>query len=185
VHVIEQDRDRQMNLADIQEVLTGEVKVGSPGTVLIVSALGSCVAVVVQDRRRRTGGIAHVMLPGKAAPSKTEVRHRYAEDSVSELLERLCESGSEIGDLTVCVAGGANVLERQDDTICSRNIASVTGILEEKGLDIAASSLGGTLRRRVRLDIERGQVLLAVGDGGEQVLWQPCGEGTPVARSGQ
>ena len=162
-----------MNERLIEEVLTGEVKIGSSGTMLVVSALGSCVAVMIQDRTRRVGGIAHVMLPGVAAPDKAAVRHRYAADSVNELLDRLITSGSRLSDLTVCAVGGANVLERRDDTICSRNIASVMEIIREKRLTIAASSLGGILRRRVRMDIEQGEVLCTIGDEGEQVLWAP------------
>lgn len=158
---------------NIKEVATGEVKIGAAGDSLVVSALGSCVAVVALDRVRRIGGIAHVMLPGQAAPEKAAVRHRYAVDAISELLDQLAFLGSSPKDLTVCLAGGGNVLEREQDLICARNIASVTEVVAEKGLAIAASSLGGTRRRRVKLDIAQGSVLCREGNEGEAVLWSP------------
>jgi chemotaxis protein CheD len=160
-----------MQGANGQEVPTGEVRVGPAGATLVVSALGSCIAVVAFDLARKVGGIAHVMLPGQAAPAKAAVRHRYAVDAVNELLAQLSSLGSTPGDLTICLAGGANVLEREEDLICARNIASVTEVVSEKGLAVVARSLGGTRRRRIKLDVARGCVQCRVGDDGETVLW--------------
>lgn len=162
-----------MKDTNVEEVATGEVKVGTAGTTLVVSALGSCIAVIAIDRSRGIGGIAHVMLPGQAAPAKAAVRHRYAVDAVNELLEQLASRGSCPSDLTVCLAGGGNVLEREDDLICARNIASITEVVAEKGLAVAASSLGGIRRRRVKLDIAHVRVLCREGDDRETVLWSP------------
>ena len=168
----------------VEEVTTGEVKTGTEDATLVVSALGSCIAVMVLDREQKVGGIAHVMLPGQAAPAKTGVRHRYAVDAVSELLERLLALGSRMSDLTVCLAGGGNVLEREQDLICTRNIASVTEVITEKGLAVAASSLGGTRRRRVKLDIGRGRFLCRIGDDLETELWSP-GSAAAVPAAGR
>lgn len=153
------------------DVLTGEVKIGALGAVLTANALGSCVAVMMLDRPRKIGGIAHVMLPGRASAARQTFRLRYAEDAVDELLRLLREAGSHLEDLTVCIAGGANVLERSEDVICERNIGSVTRTLLDRGIIISARSVGGTRRRRVKLNIEHGCFFCAIGDGQEHLLW--------------
>jgi len=156
---------------EIEEVSTGEVKTASAGTTLVASALGSCIAVVVYDPQKGTGGIAHLMLPGTAKDRSSCERFRYAEDGIEELLRQMTGRGSDMSDLCVVVAGGANVLNRKDDTICRMNIGSALEVLQRSNLTISANSLGGVQRRRVRLNIRRGCVLCTIGNGPETLMW--------------
>ena len=68
------------------------------------------------------------------------------------------------------LVGGGNVLNRADDTICEDNIKSTLRILKEKGLKVRARALGGTGRKSVSLDIERGTVCYTEGNGPETQL---------------
>lgn len=156
-----------------EEVCTGEVRSAGRRITLVSNAIGSCIAVMIVDHERGTGGIAHVMLPGGAESSRSEHPLRYAENAIDELLRQMKRLGSTDAGLIAVLAGGGNVLQRPDDTICSMNIRSVLGILARRGIPIAASSLGGTERRKVRLEIATCSVFQSLGDAGEEVLWQP------------
>lgn len=159
-----------------QEVCTGEVRSAGRRGTLVSNAIGSCIAVMIVDQEKRTGGIAHVMLPGSAESSRFEHPLRYAENAIDELLRQMKKLGSSASGLTAVLAGGGNVLQRPDDTICSTNIKSVLGILAHRGVPIAASSLGGTQRRKVRLEIATCSVFQSLGDAREEVLWHPVRE---------
>ncbi len=154
-----------------KEVMTGEIATGHEGEMLTANALGSCIAVVVHDPVMKVGGLAHVMLPGRA-PSGTRSRKelRYAEDATEELLCRMEKMGALKRNLRICLIGGGNVLRRDDDVICEMNVRSVRKAIEKKGLTIEAFSTGGYERRRVRLNIASGCVLCCVGSDVESVL---------------
>ena len=160
-----------LNIEKLQEVYTGEVRT-TRRAALVSHAIGSCIAVMMIDETRQTGGIAHVMLPGKAERAQHGHRFRYAEDAIEELMRQMKDLGSRQSDLIAVLAGGGNVLRRSDDTICSMNICSVLAVLKRRSVPVAASSLGGTERRKVRLDLSSSRVFQALGDGREQVLWQ-------------
>jgi chemotaxis protein CheD len=80
--------------------------------------------------------------------------------------------GANRDDIEVCLAGGGNVLRKEDDIICKNIIKSVIEILKEKCIRIKAQSLGGTERRSVSMNVDTGIVLYTVGDGKEHRFTQ-------------
>ena len=154
------------------DVNTGDVKGSNGSAVLRSIAIGSCIAVVAYSFRDRAGAIAHVMLPGKAKES-TKEKTRYAADGIDELFGIMEGFGVDRGDIEVCLVGGGNVLEKEDDTICQSNIDSVIAIMKEKNIPVRASVLGGVKRKSVMMDVECGKVTYTEGDGRETFLWQP------------
>ena len=153
------------------DIKTGEVRVLHQQGELATTAVGSCIAVAAFDKTARTGGMAHVMLPGRAPEGAADTL-RYADNAMDELVRGMEGLGSDKNDIQLCIAGGANVLERPDDTICELNIAAVTHAARRHGLMILARSLRGTSRRRVRFEVESGSVYCALGDGPEKLLWR-------------
>ncbi|MBD3392576.1 MAG: hypothetical protein GF418_10840 [Chitinivibrionales bacterium] len=166
-------------MARIIDVQTGQVALAANGAQLVSAAIGSCVAVVAYERKKKMGGIAHVMLPGKAPRNDGTGRPveplRYAANAIGELLRRFRKAGGSTKDISICIAGGGNVLERPDDSICECNIASVHEVIEQHGMVVLAQSVGGNRRRRVRLDLDTGKLYCAEGDGRERVMCE-CGK---------
>ncbi len=156
----------------IEEVCTGEVKTSDKGRILTASALGSCIAISIYDPQKRVGGMAHIMLPGRAPVNNSSNQSRYAENGIEDLIRQITSYGSNISRLHCIIAGGANVLKREDDTVCKMNIDSTLETLKEKGLKIDAYSLGGEMRRRIKFNIEDGIISCKEGDGDEAVLWK-------------
>lgn len=162
----------RFKMKDIQDVGTGEVKVASGSGVLRALAIGSCIAVAAYDAKRKIGAMAHIMLPGKA-PDKFVDKTKYAADAIAEMLAKMTEAGSSTKDIEACMVGGGNVLQKEDDTICTSNIRSVTELLTELGIPIRAKVVGGVKRKGVFLDIDKGTVSYTEGDESKRVLWKP------------
>ncbi len=158
-------------MEDIIEVNTGEVRTARNKTTLRAMAIGSCIVIAGYDRNNKAGAMAHIMLPG-IAPAKESQKNKYAADAVDELIKQMARAGT--SDIEVCLVGGGNVLQKDDDTICERNIESVTELLKEKGIPIRACAVGGMERRTVRLDVETGTVTYSEGDSPEKLLWKPA-----------
>lgn len=158
------------------DVPTGEVKVSNGGR-LTVGALGSCVAVVAFDPATRVGGIAHVMLPGAARPHSRGSSTRYAEDGIRALLTGMTAAGADPERLALFAIGGANVLKRVDDPICSAIVDSVYDCLEKSGLSWTATETGGMLRRSCALDCRTGRLSYTIGGSSARVLWAQAAAG--------
>jgi len=155
------------------DVQIGEVSTGQGEIILESKAIGSCIAVVAYDAGGKTGAMAHIMLPGSApASKKAGERTKYAADAVDAIISKMSDLGSTNDGIDVFLVGGGNVLNREDDTICKDNIESTLEILNRRGLKVKAQVVGGTKRRSVSLDIERGIVSYSEGDGSEKQLWK-------------
>jgi chemotaxis protein CheD len=157
-------------MSKILEVDTGMVKVGDRYATLIANALGSCIGVVAFDPAHYVGGMAHIMLPGVAPPNRILNVNHYTHNALHELLHLMNRMGSEINRLHWCIAGGANVLQHKDDSICQSNISSIKRFMLDSGFTVSAECLGGTLRRRLRFEIVKGCVYCTVGDSCETLL---------------
>jgi chemotaxis receptor (MCP) glutamine deamidase CheD len=158
-------------MKEVVDVNTGEVKVGRGKIILRSIAIGSCIVIAAYDFKKRTGAMAHVMLPG-SAPEKTLERTRYAADAIDEMINRMTQMGSNKDDIEVCLVGAGNVLKKKDDTICEDNIKSTTQLLEKKRIPVRTTVLGGTKRKGVFMDIETGCISYTEGDGEAKPLWK-------------
>jgi len=154
----------------IRYVQAGEIKSSTKNELLISSPLGSCIAVVAYDIKRKIGAIAHIMLPGKSPENNERDKTRYTIDAIEILFSKLNSLGASDADIEICLAGGANVLKKENETLTHDIIKSVQKAVKRK--KICASSLGGFERRKVTLDIGTGTVYYTVGESGEKVLWK-------------
>jgi len=156
----------------VSDVQIGQVKAGRGKVILQSKAIGSCVAIVAYDATKNIGALAHIMLPGRAPAKKAAEKTKYAADAINTILNKMAGLGSKKDDIEVALVGGGNILDREDDTICYANIKSVRELVGKKGLNVRAQALGGTVRRSVSLDVERGIVSYTEGNGSKKQLWR-------------
>lgn len=160
-------------MKEIVDVQIGEVRTAKEDIVLKSKAIGSCIAVIAYDAKRGIGGMAHIMLPGVAPVNKSSgEKTKYAADAIEVLVGQMAQLGSNNGDIEVVLAGGGNVLNRPDDTICKDNIRSTLEFLSKHDVAVKVQAIGGTSRRSVSLDVKRGIVFYTEGNGGETQLWR-------------
>jgi chemotaxis protein CheD len=161
--------DKNQKVSDVQ---IGQVKTSRGKVILQSKAIGSCVAIAAYDTTKHIGALAHVMLPGRAPVKKAVKKTKYAADAIDAIVNRMSNLGSKIEDIETALVGGGNILDRKDDTICDANIESALKLLGEKGLKVRAQAVGGTVRRSVSLNVERGIVSYTEGNGCEKLLWK-------------
>ena len=153
-------------------VNTGEVKTGIKNDILKSSPIGSCVVVVLFDEKVDAGGMAHIMLPGKAPEKKDTIPTRYAENAIEELLQQVFGRGFRKNHVKAVIAGGGNVLKRKGDMIGKHNLNAVIKLLAQKEIPVLARSVGGTNRKSVRFNIQRRIIYFTEGDSKEKILFE-------------
>ncbi len=127
---------------------------------LITTVLGSCVSVCLWDPLLRAGGMNHFMLPlwngeGLATP-------KYGSIAMDKLLEKMLKLGCLQQRLVAKVFGGANLsgTDHQILMIGDRNIMLALQTLEQWGIPVTASDLGGRYGRKLIMNTSTGEVLL-------------------------
>lgn len=148
----------------------GEIRVARDGGTLR-TFLGSCVGLVLLDRRRRIAGVAHIVLPDSRGQGQPP--GKYADTAVSETLRLLRElaRGEEL-HLSAKLAGGAKMLPFQTTpTIGEQNVQAVERLLAAEGIAIVGRCCGGEHGRRLLVDVATGVVTVeTVGGAAGTVL---------------
>ena len=152
------------------DVNTGQVVVTSERYILRSLAIGSCIVLSAYDQRTKVAGLAHIMLPGKAA-NGFEGKNRYAEDAIKHLLHLMTIAGCPKENLDICLVGAGNVLKDESDNVCTSNIESVYMILGRENLQVKASCLGGYERKAMYLNSCNGIVEYTCAGSEKITLW--------------
>ena len=91
----------------------GEMSVAAGGEALR-TLLGSCVGLALYDRRRKIGGLAHIVLP--CAREKTDRPGKFVDTAVPALIERMEKLAGIHLKMTAKLAGGASMFSTALDT---------------------------------------------------------------------
>jgi len=143
----------------LAELRVGRCPMGTIG-------LGSCIALILHDRRRSLAGLAHIMLP--ESRGSADRPGKFADTAVSVLIEEMEKDGSTRFSLAAIVVGGASMFEFSANAlnIGERNIAAVKDRLREEGLRIEHEETGGRVGRSVYYWPEgKGRLIIKRADG--------------------
>jgi len=93
-----------------------------------------------------------------------KARLRYVDYSIRYLVSRVCSLGAPRSELQVKLFGGADVLPlsppRTTASVGSQNCLAAIHTLEEEGVGLTASDLGGKQGRVIYFRTDTGEVLL-------------------------
>lgn len=168
-----------MTEAAVREVVVGvgDFRMASaPSRFLSTYGLGSCVAVMLYDWRRRAGGLLHVMMPDSAVePGKAQRQpFAYVDTAVPTMFRVLEEAGISPRRTRWCIAGGAAMIASPAHyEIGKRNVLALRKALWRAGVFIDREEVGGSESRSVRLDLKTGGVTMRKGGAHETVILQP------------
>jgi chemotaxis protein CheD len=142
----------------------GEYRVGnSPMTVI---GLGSCIALILHDSRRKTGAVAHVMLP--ASNGNRDRPGKFADTAVPVLLDELKEQGSNCRSVTARLVGGASMFRNFNGSlnIGERNAEALRVLLADHRIPIELEEVGGNTGRSVLYrPLDEGRIYVKRADG--------------------
>ena len=142
----------------------------SPDDLIVTYALGSCIAVIVHDPKRKVGGMIHYMLPlSEIAPEKAKDKPAmFADTGIPELFRTMYGLGCDKKDLVVKVAGGGALYDDKGlFSIGKRNYTVLRKMFWKVGVIIAAEDVGGAKSRTARLWVGDGRCTIA--SHGEEV----------------
>jgi len=125
---------------------------GSPQAVTTV--LGSCVSVTFFAPEAGVGGITHGMLPREAAGQAGVESGRFVDSGIAWMVRAFARQGFDPGSLEVKLFGGAQMHEtdassRTTKSVGRQNVESALETIEELGLRLLVSEVGGSWGRKL------------------------------------
>lgn len=146
-----------------QKVGIGELCVVR-GTGILRTLLGSCIGLVLHDRKNGIGGLVHIVLPASSGVDQSP--GKYADTAVPELIRLIEIAGGKLRNLSARLAGGSNMFATlKSNTIGDQNVAMVERMLKESGIPILGRHCGGHQGRRLAYDVETGSVTIEIVGG--------------------
>lgn len=140
--------------------------------ILTALGLGSCIGLVLVDRRTGVAGLAHVVLPaGNPAAGDPPVKH--APSGVKFLVAQVVALGARRSRLEAVLVGGASMFASASSAgmeVGQRNEAAVREELERLRIPIIAAATGGNRGRTVRVHLDGCRITAKVAGGTEQIL---------------
>ncbi|MDD2613449.1 MAG: chemotaxis protein CheD [Methanosarcina sp.] len=132
--------------------------------------LGSCVGIVLYDRRERIGGLVHTMLPAIDNARIKDNSLKYTDSGIEYLVNEIVKKGSSIKRLEAKLVGGAKMFENWNMNIGERNIKSARNTLRRLQIPIVAEDTGKNYGRTVTLDTSTGDLLIRTILRGDKII---------------
>lgn len=133
------------------KVFLGGFLVSSDPDVMLVTILGSCVAVCVRDPEAAVGGMNHFLLPSipdTEADIPIDEAARYGTVAMERLINGVLAAGGRRERLELKIFGGARVIDSSMD-IGELNARFALDYARREGLRVVGGDLGGVRPRRV------------------------------------
>lgn len=137
------------------------------------TGLGSCVGIVVYDKYREIGGMAHILLPSsELAKNESYPPGKYADTAVVALIELLRKKGA--ANLKAKMAGGAQMFQLASAhdimKIGERTVASVKHMLNTFKIPLLSEDVGGKYGRTIIFDPATAMLMIRTVHKGETVI---------------
>ena len=143
-----------------QSIRMGEMAVAINDGVLR-TLLGSCIGLVLYDRKRKVGGVAHVVLP--ESRGETERAGKFVDTAIPALVRDMKKLAGGAIEPTARIVGGANMFATEVvETVGRQNIEASERSLEALRIPIVGRHCGGNQGRRMSLDTATGLIIIEV-----------------------
>jgi chemotaxis protein CheD len=139
----------------------GEIYTASEPTI-IETILGSCVSVCLFDPETRSGGMNHILLPGKADLEKFDGATRYGINAMEVLINNMMKLGSRRKNIVSKIFGGAHILQAIAIHMSPglKNVRFVEEFLNLEGIPVVSRNTGGRNGRKIYFHTDTGDVYL-------------------------
>lgn len=156
----------------IIDVGISDKKIAQAPVKLITRGLGSCIGITLYDPAKKTGGMAHVMLPDiDKVPAKVNPL-RFVNYVIRNMVEELENYGCLRKHLEAKLFGGARMFgffsSESFLNVGDKNAEMARVVLKEMGINILVDETGGTFGRTITLNLENGKVLIKTIAWGEK-----------------
>jgi chemotaxis protein CheD len=140
---------------------------------VILSVLGTSVAVTLFDKKGAIGGMNHFVYPWM----KPEVQPTalYARPAMVQLVRMFRNTGTDLDHLEAHIIGGAVPEDASDEMreMAQNNIEAATRLLEHYAIPISGQEVGGRHGRKVLFNTGTGELVIAKVDKIRKSDWYP------------
>lgn len=133
----------------------GEIRQAVRGDVL-AAVLGSCVSIILWHERSGRAWMNHVLLPQRLLERADDEPGRYADESWRMMQYQLLKEGVALADCSCYVVGGGYGFGQGPQDVGGRNVAQVLALLQQAGVTVDSSDVGGNWYRTVQFDPDDG-----------------------------
>lgn len=135
---------------------------------IISTVLGSCVSVTFHCPVEKVGGICHALLPSMGKPFSAsgwdDDVFRFVDSSIEYMIRDFTRIGVRFSSLEVKIFGGAQQFtagrSRESVFVGQRNVEVAQAALEQAGIRVLTSDVGGLLGRKILFLPHTGEVFL-------------------------
>ncbi len=155
-------------MADMIRVGMADLNICKAPDSITTLGLGSCVGIVLYDKRNKIAGLAHVMLPDSTQIRNNTNLAKFADTGIDQLINELKIAGADIKSLTAKIAGGAQMFSFTGSSdltkVGDRNVEATIQKLQTLKIPILASDTGKNYGRTIVFSPETGMLQIkAVG----------------------
>lgn len=128
---------------------------------VVTTVLGSCVSVVLHHPQLGIGAICHALLP--TGECLADENLRYLDCSMLRMIGWFRRRGVALEELDVKLFGGADMWDFQctgQHSVGQQNIQAAFQLIQDTGLRLTASNVGGARGRKLYFYTHTGEVLL-------------------------
>jgi len=144
------------------EIIAGEYTATSEPDVVLITLLGSCIAVCLIDEESHVVGMNHFMLPGSldlGSPLSTGDT-KYGSASIDMLVREMVSAGAKLINLRAKVFGAGNVVGTFSGGVAGSNAEFAKDYLAALDIPVIAEDLGGNWGRKLYFFSHSGEVFI-------------------------
>ncbi|MBM3250133.1 MAG: GNAT family N-acetyltransferase [Candidatus Omnitrophica bacterium] len=138
-------------------VYMGKMKVASSPDILVTYALGPYLGIALYDPVKKTGGLAHAMLPSIELCDCDEDKEdflKFVDCAIPAMVKEMREKGCEVGNLVAGISGATTGAT----CVGGMNIQAAKTTLQKYNIPCVAEDLGNNYSRTLYFDPGSGEV---------------------------
>ncbi len=160
-------------MADVIRVGMADLNICKAPDSITTLGLGSCVGIVLYDKKSKIAGLAHIMLPDSTQIRNNTNVAKFADTGIDQLIKELRAAGADIKSLTAKIAGGAQMFNFTSSSeltkVGDRNVEATIHKLESLQIPILASDTGKNYGRTIVFSPDTG--LLQIKAVGKEISY--------------
>jgi len=137
----------------------------------IFTVVGSCIAVMLYDKKAKIGGMLHLMLG--YAKGAVDNPAKYADTGIPYLIDAMVKNGAASHRLAGAKVSGGGIMFSYNDkdlNVSKANIEAVQSVMKKMNIAIIGSDLGGTFGRRITFNVATGKVRIEAQGQPDKIL---------------
>lgn len=153
-------------------VSLGQLSFGDANTDLAIFGLGSCIGVAIWSPSKMLGVMCHIIQPSsKGAKPNPSTPAKFADHAVPKAIETLLAKGAVKEELVAKLAGGAHPLAAAlGANAGTQNAELIAGVLEEQGIKVMATNVGGSVGRTIVFHTDSGIMDIKLANGTQEQI---------------